>query len=191
MPNAPSVLSTISRASLGIAKSSPFNKGTHLKEDKFFDEDEQRYFAANQMDWYIRKVWTDYRPLNLHTCILTHTGHQGEDVAKSHPIRKDYYRTYTKKDKFPPSSLDIKIYQNQSANPPTRLTDSVTEHSTLHFNLSDLEYDDLEDLYRSDGRKVKKFDYTIQIVPSGGSTEFTIYFQGEEVGSDRVNIQFD
>ncbi|KAF7168213.1 hypothetical protein CNMCM5623_001283 [Aspergillus felis] len=170
VPNAPSVLSTISRMSLGIKIRVPFKKGTHLREDRDWDEHEQRYFAQNQMDWYISK---------------------GEDVAKAHPIRKDYYRTYAEGDEFPEPSFSIRIYQNESDNPPTRFMDGVTEHSILHFDLSNLQYDDLKDYKGSNGRKVKRFDYTVQMVPSGASTEISIYFQGQKVGSDHVIIQID
>jgi hypothetical protein len=65
------------------------------------------------------------------------------------------------------------------------------EHSTLEFDLSDYDYDDLEDFKGFNGQRGKKINYTIEMVPSGASTEFSIYFQDKKVGSDYVSIVVD
>ena len=51
-----SVISTIARASLGIRYDTPFQEGEHLETDKFWNEDENTYWAKGQMEWYLRKV---------------------------------------------------------------------------------------------------------------------------------------
>ena len=51
-----SVISTIARASLEVRFHEPFEEGKHLEEDKLWNEDEGRYYAEDQMWWYLRKV---------------------------------------------------------------------------------------------------------------------------------------
>ncbi|KAL2820154.1 hypothetical protein BDW59DRAFT_181521 [Aspergillus cavernicola] len=170
VPNAPSVLSTVSRTCLGVKMSQTFQQGVHRKKDRYFCEMEGRYRARNQMDWFIKK---------------------GDEVAKAGPIRNDYYRTYTNKEDFQTSSFNVTIYQNDSEHPPTRLTDSVTSYSTLEFNLEGFEYGSLEDHTGPDGRKCMEFNYTLEMVPSGASTELAIYVQGQKVGSELVSIKLN
>lgn len=50
------VTSTISRASYGSKFRCEFITGTHEEADKTWDEDEYRYMANNQMQWYLKRV---------------------------------------------------------------------------------------------------------------------------------------
>ncbi|KAJ5643003.1 uncharacterized protein N7484_005510 [Penicillium longicatenatum] len=171
VPNAPEILSRISRMCIGTSCIEEFKKGVHHKKERYMCKHEGYYKVRGMMDWYITK---------------------GEDVAKSHAIRKDYYRTFINRKDFPPSSFTINMYKSEAERPPARLSDaSVMEHSTLEFDLSDYDYDDLEDFKGLKGQRGKKFNYTIEMVPSGASTEFSIYFQGKKVGSDYVSIMVD
>lgn len=52
----PSVLSTISRVSLGVYANVPWDPSIHSKKDKWYDEQEGTYKARRQMDWYLTKV---------------------------------------------------------------------------------------------------------------------------------------
>ncbi|CAI7646825.1 unnamed protein product [Penicillium manginii] len=171
VPNAPEILSRISRTCIGTTCNAKFIEGVHRKKERYICEHEGFYKVRGMMDWYITK---------------------GEDVAKSHAIRKDYYETFINRKDFPPSSFTIQMYKSEAERPPARSSDaSVTEHSTLEFDLSDYNYDDLEDFKGLNGQRGKKFNYTIEMVPSGASTEFSIYFQDKKVGSDYVSIMVD
>lgn len=75
IPNAPRILSTISRTSLGIRKSSKYQKGVHRKETRVFHEIEGCYKVHNVMHWYIEKVcYASYYILILVTIILMNLG---------------------------------------------------------------------------------------------------------------------
>lgn len=50
------VTSTISRSSYGSKFKCGFTTGTHEEADKIWDEDEYRYMAENQMQWYLKRV---------------------------------------------------------------------------------------------------------------------------------------
>lgn len=52
----PSVLSTISRVSLGISANVPWDPSIHSKKDKWYYHQEGTYKAKRQMDWYLKKV---------------------------------------------------------------------------------------------------------------------------------------
>lgn len=75
IPNAPRILSTISRTSLGIPMMLDFQEGVHRKQNKIFDEVEGCYKVRDVMHWYIKKVCcaTDYI-LVLVTTILMNLG---------------------------------------------------------------------------------------------------------------------
>lgn len=72
VPNAPTILSTISRTCLGVNSISRFVEGVHRHKDKYLCPAEGIYKAKNQMSWYIEKVGTIgfFLP---QTCILTTT----------------------------------------------------------------------------------------------------------------------
>lgn len=53
-----SVISTISRASYGAKYRTKFDDDMHLKEDKVWSDEEQDWMAHNQMEWYLREVYT-------------------------------------------------------------------------------------------------------------------------------------
>ncbi len=55
-PNMISVTSTVSRLSFGIGFRAIFEEGNHLDVDKEWDDDECVWKAANQMDWYLKRV---------------------------------------------------------------------------------------------------------------------------------------
>jgi len=55
IPNAPRILSTISRTSLGIAMDCHFRQGVHRETRKFLNKIEGCY-KVRVMHWYIKKV---------------------------------------------------------------------------------------------------------------------------------------
>ncbi|KAJ5731685.1 uncharacterized protein N7483_006193 [Penicillium malachiteum] len=117
---------------------------------------------------------------------------EGEEVERDSPLRNDFYAAYNEKEDFSQHSFTVELHQSEHEPPPKRYTtENVKLHSTLDFNLKHLGYDDLEDHKGKDGRKYKQFNYTIQIVPSGASTELSIYVQGQKVGSQTVSIKLD
>jgi hypothetical protein len=59
------------------------------------------------------------------------------------------------------------------------------------FNKADVRYDELEDFVGESGNRLKKFAFHIEMVPSGASTEFAMYYKGERLASHSVSIEFE
>ncbi|KAJ5603966.1 hypothetical protein N7537_006922 [Penicillium hordei] len=169
IPNAPRILSTISRTSLGIPMIYDFQEGVHRKKNRFFDEVEGCYKVRDVMQWYIKR---------------------GNEVETDRPIRKNMYRSRSMEDSLP-SSLDFSIYQCESEYPPKYKTHVVTLHSTIEFQLGHFGYSAWEVHGTSSGRRFQKLCYTLEMVPSGASTEISVWINGQRLGSEYISIQFD
>ncbi|KOS41464.1 hypothetical protein ACN38_g7672 [Penicillium nordicum] len=169
IPNAPRILSTISRTSLGIRKSSKYQKGVHRKETRVFHEIEGCYKVHNVMHWYIEK---------------------GKEVETDRPIRKKLYQS-SSMDAHLPSYLDFTILQCESEHPPKYKTNLVTRHSKIRFKLGHLGDNAWKVHEAPGGRRFRKLNYTLEMVPSGASTEISMWIKGEKLGSKYISIQFD
>jgi hypothetical protein len=44
-------------------------------------------------------------------------------------------------------------------------------------------FEDLDDYDTPSGMRVKNIDYEIEMIPSGASVEFSVYYKGRKVGS--------
>ena len=85
--------------------------------------------------------------------------------------------------------MTISIYQCEDDDPPTRLTTSVNVLCSFKYTLN-VAYSSLEDYVNTNGKKIKKLSYVIEMVPSGASTEFRVVYKGEHLGSQNVTIEF-
>lgn len=56
LPGRVSLVATVARASLGIVYNEYFNAELHSEDDKYWDDNEGRWFARDQMTWFLRKV---------------------------------------------------------------------------------------------------------------------------------------
>ncbi|KAL8852862.1 MAG: hypothetical protein Q9221_002238 [Calogaya cf. arnoldii] len=164
-----SVVSMIARLSLGVAFDEDFVEGKHRPEDRYRNKLEGVWRAHNQMEWLIHYA-------------------QGDNVSKAQPKKSNFYRTYGTSKDFTGSLRDI-IFQCDEDDPPSRLTKEIQELCTIECDL-DIPYDALEDLEGAGGRKLKKFEYDIEMIPSGASNEFSILYKGEKLGSQKARIEF-
>ncbi|KAJ5196017.1 hypothetical protein N7449_006496 [Penicillium cf. viridicatum] len=169
IPNAPRILSTISRTSLGIPMMLDFQEGVHRKKNKIFDEVEGCYKVRDVMHWYIKK---------------------GKEVETDRPIKKKMYTSWGMEDHLP-SSLNFQIFQCESEHPPKYKTHLVTLHSTIEFQLGNFGYSAWEVHTASNGRRFKKLCYILEMVPSGASTEISVWIEGQRLGSKYISVQFD
>ena len=90
-----------------------------------------------------------------------------------------------------PSCLDFRIFQCESEHPPKYKNHLVTLHSTIEFQLGHFGYSAGEVHTASNGRRFKKLSYTLEMVPSGASTEISVWIEGQRLGSKHISIQFD
>lgn len=113
---------------------------------------------------------------------------QGDNVSKAQPKKNNFYRSYGTSKDFTGSMRDI-IFQCDEDDPPSRLTKGIQELCSIKCDL-DIPYDALEDLEGAGGRKLKKFEYDIEMIPSGASNEFSILYKGERLASQNARIEF-
>lgn len=180
-----SVVSTIARLSLGVAFAPLFVEGKHRPEDRYRDELEGVWRARNQMEWYLRKVgWFGSTEVSIRLISPA----QGENVSKAQPKQKGFYISYSREKDFKRTHTDT-IYQCDEDDPPSRLTTGVQELCSINCDL-DIPYHALEDLEGANGAKLKMFSYTIEMIPSGASNEFSILYEGEKLASQDARIEF-
>ncbi|KZL84344.1 hsp70 family chaperone [Colletotrichum incanum] len=166
-----SVVSTIARQSLGVSMNERFDKKRHIKEDRYWDKEEDAYFANNQMSWYLFK---------------------GQDVPKQQPVRHTFYQLYGNEDEYNEISkaYKCKILQNDEDMPSTRRTSSVKELCIITVELPK-PFSELEDWINPKGVKFKKLEFDVEMVPSGASCDFSIYYGDEKLGSQQASVEFD
>lgn len=104
------------------------------------------------------------------------------------PKKKSFYKTFSSKENFDPCQEDS-IYQCEDDDPPVRVTSSVKELCTIKTNFA-IDYDWLIDFTGETGKRLKKLDYDIEMVPSGASNEFSILYEGEKLASQNARIDF-
>lgn len=115
---------------------------------------------------------------------------QGEDVAKAHPIRKEYYSLYEDEDELKADDFNITIYQYDGDSPPVRWNERLGELCKITGKLWCCEYSELKDFRGKGGKWYKRLDYALEMVPSGASTLFTIYYGENKIGSGQAEIQY-
>ncbi|KAM7191752.1 actin-like ATPase domain containing protein [Rhypophila sp. PSN 637] len=160
-----SVTSTISRSNIGMVVSQVFNSGIHAESDKYWDSEEGHYRANNQMDWYVKK---------------------GEHVPTGTPIRKEIYRICAKNDHSP---ISVRLFQCEDDVAP--LTYQARMGKLCHITVDwddDLGYEPRT--HAATGVPLKKIDYEIVVKPSGASSEFSVWKSGKQLGSSKLNIQY-
>ncbi len=169
-----------------------FQEGVHRESNKFFHRVEGCYKVRDVMHWYIEKVcYAAYYILILGTIILiSNVFGQGKEVETDRPIRKKLYRSRSMEADLP-SFLDFKIFQCESEHPPKYKNHHVTLHSTIVFQLGQFGSSAWEVYNASNGRRFKKITYTLEMVPSGASTQISVWVKGQRLGSKYISIQFD
>ncbi|KAI2620987.1 actin-like ATPase domain-containing protein [Hypomontagnella submonticulosa] len=166
-----SVASTIARQSLGLVMATTFEDGKHLNEDRYWDDDEGRFFANNQMQWYLEK---------------------GQNVPKLQPVQHSFYQLFSSEDAYYEASSEFKakVKQCDDDTPPSRNTSKVKDLCTITVKL-DVPYEALEDFYGAQGKMLKKLDYTVEMVPSGASIDFAVLYDGIKLGSQNARVEFE
>lgn len=53
------------------------------------------------------------------------------------------------------------------------------------------DYSNLEDYSGKNGCTLKRWNFELEMVPSGASSEFTVYYGGEKRGTQNVAIDFE
>lgn len=104
------------------------------------------------------------------------------------PKRERFHKVYGKKQDYHPSRTKT-IYQCEDDDPPPRKTASVNELCTINYDMNTPFYS-LEDFTGASGKKLKRFTHEIEMMPSGVSNEFSVFYQGNKLGSQNARIDF-
>ncbi|KAL4967817.1 uncharacterized protein BDV14DRAFT_197457 [Aspergillus stella-maris] len=158
-----SVISTISRTSLGVVYKTPFDSSKHLKKDKFWYPHEGEWFAEKQIKWYLKR---------------------GDNISTTNPLRHSFYHLY--EHEFY-GSFTVELFRCEKQDPPTRLDKSVVRHCKIDCTL-DVPWEQLEDFISANtGTMIKKMSFDLEMVPSGASVLFVVYINGRWQGSQIAN----
>ncbi|CAG7561921.1 unnamed protein product [Fusarium equiseti] len=160
------VTSTISRASYGISYNEHFDEGVHLKKDRYWNDLEEYLEARNQVQWYLTK---------------------GENVPTKETVLHEFTQSYTRDDFG--DTFEIGLYRCEEDFPPPRKEDSVKRLATIKCKTS-FPYSDFKERRNSKGARYIKLPFQVQMVPSGAAVNFTVFVNGQMVGSSHVNISY-
>lgn len=114
-------------------------------------------------------------------------------MSRKNPVRHEFYEAFTSQmawDEKTKEGDTIRIYECNDDSPPTRKTKSVKKLCDIAVSFSGIKYDDLEEYYDENGRLLKKWSYDLEMVPSGASTEFAVYYKGKKLGSKNLAVDF-
>ncbi|KAL5343827.1 hypothetical protein BJX70DRAFT_971 [Aspergillus crustosus] len=161
-----SVVSTISRISIGTKFWVDFDPSKHSTKDRKWDEKQVKWRADGQMRWYIRK---------------------GDDVSTTDRVIHSYHRVLG--EDFD-GTFRVKIFQCEADKPPERRNSTVKNLCVIKCKL-DVPESELETFYRSDGTKLRHMYYEVEMAPSGAAAECTVYIDGRKQGSETASIKFE
>ncbi|EXM13851.1 hypothetical protein FOTG_17709 [Fusarium oxysporum f. sp. vasinfectum 25433] len=157
------ITSTLSRLSLGVVTKRPFDEDIHAVADRYWDDEEDCYYVNGVMNWYIKK---------------------SQNVQKNEPLRKSFWRTFEDRSAYEDYLSDATelIVQCDLESPPDMENYLVTKFCGIEISLAK-SFEDLNDYDSPSGKRVKKIDFDIEMVPSGASVEFSVYESGRKIGS--------
>ncbi|KAL2685559.1 hypothetical protein Neosp_006659 [[Neocosmospora] mangrovei] len=159
------VQSRIARMSYGIAYNTPFDAEEHEREDKYWDEMYHGYRAKNQMRWYLL---------------------EGEFVDRKCPVRETWHRLYSGH----VGQVTITIYYTSSFPPPPRMDGTVRKLCEVTWN-QDINPESLPKWANKIGKVYHQLNYNVDMVCEDGDVDFTVYHNGNRVGGQCVQVEFD
>lgn len=88
-------------------------------------------------------------------------------------------------------SFNVTILQCEDQTPPNKRNETVTELCTIQCKLAH-PVSTLPDFVNQNGRKFKRFEYMIEMVPSGATVEFAVSLSsdGTKLGGSDAHIRF-
>jgi hypothetical protein len=113
-------------------------------------------------------------------------------VASKDPVRHRFYFVFSSETDYGlrEGQNRMIIYECSDDAPPSRWTSSMEKLCTIHAQL-EADYRNLEDYSGKNGCTLKRWNFELEMVPSGASSEFTVYYGGEKRGTQNVAIDFE
>ncbi|KAK1970942.1 actin-like ATPase domain-containing protein [Colletotrichum sublineola] len=160
-----SVKSRIARASYGVTFRTDFDKKKHSALSKKWCEEERKWMAYNQMNWFLK---------------------QGTDVSSTNPVHEDFCRLYASA----PSEVSDSLHVSSAWPPPSEMDSSVKELCEITWNKK-IDFESLPRHVNSLGKVFHKLNYTIEMVCAGASIDFSVSHDSKRVGAKNVSVIFD
>ncbi|KAL4730235.1 hypothetical protein ACLX1H_002268 [Fusarium chlamydosporum] len=161
------VESRVARMSYGVCYRTPFLHGKHKKKDQVWCDKEKRSKAVNQMQWFLE---------------------QGQDISEKRSVHHDYYRLV----EGAVVHESVQIYCSTVFPPPRRRDGTNNVRSLCHISWNKrIDTNALPKLTNDVGAKFPKLDYRIKMDCEDGTVNFAVYFKGQKVGGQEVEVQFN
>ncbi|UPK98618.1 hypothetical protein LCI18_009553 [Fusarium solani-melongenae] len=159
------IQSRIARMSYGTKYHTRFISGLHDLQDKYWDECHHEYRAKDQMFWYLR---------------------EGEDISSKHPVQGNWQRHFS----GPLGQLTNLIFCTSTFPPPSRMDGTVRRLCEVTWN-HDIDLESLPKWTNKIGKVYHKLGYNMEMVCEDGDVDFTVYHDGNRVGGQSVQVEFD
>lgn len=107
-------------------------------------------------------------------------------MSQKAPCRHSYYQNFE-------GGLDdtysVLLHQSEDAYPPSRATPSVKYLGKIDCKL-DIASAPIYDWVSPGGKRLKRMDFEVEMIPSGASVKFILYIGGRRQGEQKVNLVF-
>ncbi|RGP65283.1 hypothetical protein FLONG3_9259 [Fusarium longipes] len=159
----------IARMSYGTSFIEEFDrkKGHHRVSDRIWSEDEQIWYADNQMKWFLR---------------------EGRDMSSKNPVREKYYRAYAANEEEIEPIVET-IYVCSTYPPPRNMRPTVEKLCEITWT-RDIDIESLPTATNPSGELYYKLEYEIQMTCDEGIVNFNVFFQGTCVGARHIDVNF-
>ncbi|RSL72501.1 hypothetical protein CEP51_011897 [Fusarium floridanum] len=159
------VAARIARMSYGIIHGEPFDASRHLQVDKKWCEVEQMYMSYSQMTWFLK---------------------EGDDITTKHPVRHSFYQLYSKSMGY----IKTNIYCSASHPSPSRRDHTVERMCRIKWNRP-VSLESLPTHINPIGTVYRQLDFTVEMTCEDGTVDFTVYYKGDRVAAQSVEVEFD
>ncbi|KAH8164516.1 hypothetical protein CIB48_g3748 [Xylaria polymorpha] len=160
----PQVQSRIARLNYGWTYDPTFKEGVHDPQDKYWDDTQREWRAADQMQWVVRR---------------------GEDISLKKAKTYEYCRTWGLSEQGWGLFTD-NIYAYAGLNPPSRNQDGVYQIAELKYQ-APLTKERYERVF-ANGTSYRQWRYHLKVTVSGASFEVTLISDGQEEKVEKVRI---
>ncbi|KAH8656043.1 hypothetical protein BGZ60DRAFT_567892 [Tricladium varicosporioides] len=179
------VINHISKYHYGCRYRRPFVDGSDLVEDRIYQEDEDMWFARNQVKWFM---------------------HKGENVEKSEPIQKHF--TFPLKSRKGMDELELIFYYSGSLVAESRVEQGssftaldkihadnhilgVKQLCTFTTSFNPQLYDKLPVRVNNKGAEYRRMDIIVEMRVSSGELCWSCKHNGVEAGSVKMVVGYD
>ncbi|EFQ35937.1 uncharacterized protein GLRG_11045 [Colletotrichum graminicola M1.001] len=160
-----SVKSRIARASYGIEVRTKFDRKKHSNRFKNWSEGEQEWMAHGQMKWFLE---------------------QGTDVSSTAPVSENFYELYSSA----PPEVSVSLHVSSAWPPPSEKDSSVRDLCKITWGKK-IDFEALPRHVNSLGKVFHRLDFTVEMVCTGASLDFSVTHEGKRVGAKNVSVAFD